>query len=109
MRDFLHHLFIPRESNNHRSKILHHQSLLVICIFLIVSTFFISNIKRNFGEVLGVAVNISASQLLSETNEIRKKEGLAELRMSDDLSIAAFQKANDMFSKNYWAHNAPDG
>lgn len=109
MRDFLSHLFIPQESNNHRAKILHHEILLVASIFFILGTFFISNVKKNFAEVLGVATNISASDLLKETNEIRKKQGFSELRMNNDLARAALNKAKDMFTKNYWAHNAPDG
>jgi len=42
-------------------------------------------------------------------NQRRQAQGLSALVLNDRLSNAAYSKANDMFSKNYWAHNSPDG
>ncbi len=43
------------------------------------------------------------------TNQQREKNGLDDLKMNDQLTNAAQAKADDMFAKNYWAHNSPDG
>src|SRR6185436_2631416 len=105
----LHHLLIPRESNNHRAKILHHDSLIIIiCLFLFCASLFaaVSNISPN---VLGIAFNINSSDLLAATNQKRQENGLAPLTMNDRLAQAADQKASHMFANNYWAHIAPDG
>ncbi len=59
--------------------------------------------------VLGDAISITSSQLLQITNADRKAQGLSQLHLDDQLSKAATMKAADMFSKDYWAHNAPDG
>lgn len=109
MKDFLHHLFIPRESNNHRPKILHHKSILFVIAFIFLGQFALSFFKTNFPSVLGTATNISVQELLSLTNQKRSQEGLPALVLNDKLSYAAQLKAGDMFEKNYWAHNAPEG
>lgn len=109
MKDFLYHLFLPGESNNHRPKILHHKSILFVIIALFLGQFFLTSIKTNFPDVLGTATNISTQDLLISTNQKRQKEGLAPLSLNNQLSEAALFKAKDMFEKNYWAHNAPEG
>lgn len=109
MKDFLHHLLFPRESNNHRSKILHHSSLFIVITLLFAATFTFSFVERRFESVLGISTNITVDELLSLTNKIRSENGLSSLSLSGELNTAATSKANDMFAKDYWAHNAPDG
>lgn len=109
MRDFFHHLFVPRESNNHRAKLLSHQFLLFLALFLFLGQFFLPLIKTNFSSVLGVSTDISAQTLLFLTNQRRQEQKLAPLTLNKELFLAASRKAEDMFTKNYWAHNAPDG
>lgn len=109
MRDFLHHLFVPRESNNHKGRILHHKSLLIILALLLVTEFFLIATEKKYTGVLGIAANISAQELLEITNQKRAESGLPPLQLSNELSNAATAKATDMFAKNYWAHTAPDG
>lgn len=109
MRDFLHHLFIPRHSNNHRSKLLHHDSLLTLILFLFLCSFVFSSVHRSFPQVLGITSSITPEQLLSLTNQQREQHGLKPLHLDSELSQAATQKAADMFAKDYWAHVAPDG
>jgi hypothetical protein len=109
MRDFLHHLFLPRESNNHRARILHHSGLL-----LLIAVFFVLEISFSFihsqrEDILGIRTEITAQELLTLTNKKRAENGLAPVQLNDTLSNAASQKASDMFSKNYWAHNSPEG
>lgn len=109
MKGFLHHLFLPHESNNHRAKLLHHHILLftIICLFLSSLTFPL--LKSTFPSVLGISSNVSSEELLQLTNKVRQEQGLPPLAMNSRLAIAAENKAEDMFAKDYWAHNAPDG
>lgn len=109
MFDFLHHLFLPKESNNHRPKILHHSSLLFLIISIFVFQFFLTAVKTNFPDVLGVSTNIKVEDLLSFTNQKRLQQGVNSLTLNQQLSKAALLKAKDMFAKGYWAHNAPEG
>lgn len=109
MKEFFHHLFLPRESNNHRPKLLHHNSLLFIIILLLVGELFLLQVQNHTTGILGITTNISIDELLTLTNQKRQESGLSPLRMSSELGVAARNKASDMFSKNYWAHNAPDG
>ncbi len=109
MIGFLHHLFIPKESNNHRAKILHHTNLLLTIASLLLATFLMQGIKVAFPSVLGIKADISSEELLSLTNNERKSAGVGSLVLNDKLSQAASRKANDMFENNYWAHNSPTG
>ncbi len=109
MKDFLHHLFIPRESNNHRSKALHHQSLLFVIVFLLAGLSFSSFVHRNYPSVLGISANISVQELLTLTNQKRQENGLGSLALDTQLSEAAQKKGEYMLAHNFWAHVAPDG
>lgn len=109
MKDFLHHLFLPRESNNHRPKLLHHKSLIIVIVSFVMFSFFLNSLKKNAPDVLGTSININQEELLNITNKDREKEGLQKLVINDDLSKAAYLKGLDMFQKNYWAHNSPTG
>jgi uncharacterized protein YkwD len=106
------HLYHPRRSNNHRARILHPE---VIGIFsLLIFGFFTSiyastRLPGRLGNVLGYASNISPGDVIAQTNQQRTANGLSELRHNDRLSAAAAGKAQDMFSKQYWAHTSPDG
>ena len=104
---FFRHLFIPTETNNYRAKSLHTDFL---AIYLIIA-FFMSVVFKKVGlsNVLGFATDISATKLFQLTNQQREKDGLPDLKYNDKLACAAYQKAQDMFNKNYWAHFAPDG
>lgn len=59
--------------------------------------------------VLGANTNVTASQLLSDTNLERSHSNEDDLALNNKLSAAAQTKANDMVSKNYWSHVTPDG
>ena len=109
MKDFLHHLFIPRESNNHRAKILHNSNLFLLVVFLFLSSFFIQSFKEAFPSVLGIASDINADSLILLTNKEREANGVGSLTINAQLSQAAAQKAEDMLKNDYWAHNSPSG
>lgn len=108
LKDALRHFFIPGESNNFRAKAIHVDFLTY---YLIFALFFTVVFKKagNFHNVLGFATDISIQKLYTLTNEERQKQNLSVLSLNEKLSLAAQKKAEDMFSKNYWAHYAPDG
>ncbi|MBU4016399.1 CAP domain-containing protein [Patescibacteria group bacterium] len=109
MRKFLRHLFLPHESNNHRAKILHIDSILIVITLLVFSSFLLSSLQSRFPAVLGISYNITPNDLLNQTNQVRLERGLSTLTLNSELSQAASNKAADMFAKDYWAHVAPDG
>lgn len=109
MMGFLHHLFLPSKDNNYRSYLLHHKNLLLAIIFLLLGSFASSLARTNLPSVLGVSTNITSENLLVLTNKAREENKVAPLALSPQLSEAAAKKAKDMFDKNYWAHNSPDG
>jgi hypothetical protein len=109
MFDFLYHFLLPRESNNHRAKLLHPHLLFFLVVVLLEIAFFSSQIEQRYPEVLGIQANISVEDLLTLTNQRRAEVGLQPLTLNEELSKAAQMKSQDMLTKNYWAHNAPDG
>lgn len=109
MKEFLAHTFLPRHSNNHRAKLLHHRSLFIALLLFLFATVLTTYGKRTFPQVLGTAIDISVEELLTLTNTKRIQQRLHALTLNEQLSQAARQKAKDMFAKAYWAHNAPDG
>ncbi|MCS7093080.1 MAG: CAP domain-containing protein [Patescibacteria group bacterium] len=107
LKDLFHYLFTPNEKNNYVARSLHLDFLFVylgiaIVLILITKQVEISNI-------LGFATDISAKKLFELTNEERRKHNLAPLQYNEKLAKAAYDKAQHMFSKNYWSHYGPDG
>ena len=109
VKNSLRHLFLPHESNNHRAKFLHLQSLLLTVILLIFASFLLSEVRTVSPQILGVTHNISTEELFLLTNQKRLENNLLPLVFNEQLSLAASRKADDMFARDYWAHNAPDG
>lgn len=109
MKKFFHDLFIPHFHNNFRSKLLHHRIVLLFIAILFSGSFFLSFVKTNYPQVLGVSSDVTIDQLLELTNKDRQQNGAGPLSLNDKLDKAATDKANDMFSENYWAHNSPSG
>ncbi len=103
------HFFIPHESNNQKAKILHTSSLAVLALFLVGFQLLLYVFPKTFPSVLGYAANISPSEVIRLTNEQRAANGLAPLAENKTLDAAALAKGQDMISKSYWAHFAPDG
>jgi len=109
MRHFFRHLFIPHESNKHRARVLHHDSMFVIIAFLFAGLIVIQGAQREYPAVLGDATSINTQDLLKDTNLQREANGLPPLALNSELTKAAQMKAKDMFAKDYWAHVSPDG
>jgi len=107
--NYLLHFFVPQHTNNHRAKALHIDSLLVYVLLFALFNLGIRAIHRIVPDVLGYATDINVQQLLADTNARRSEAGLSPVTLNSTLSVAAANKAADMFAKNYWAHNSPTG
>jgi uncharacterized protein YkwD len=59
--------------------------------------------------VLGASSDYSSSALLGATNASRVSGKLSPLTLDAKLTAAAQAKANDLVTKNYWAHTSPSG
>lgn len=103
------HLLIPRESNNHKARILHSSSLFVIASFLVLFQFVLNYLSETKPDILGYASNISIQEVVNLTNKKRAESGLSALSLNQTLSNAAYVKGVDMINKDYWAHVSPDG
>ncbi len=97
---------LPHAANEFRPHLIRWYG--IIAMLVVVSIAFAFTHTQQ-GGVLGVKANITATDLLNDTNAERTKVGNAGLRYDEQLSSAAFLKAQDMFKRQYWAHNAPDG
>lgn len=102
-------LFFPHPHNNHKARILHRHSLLVLLGLLVMAQAAIGLSHQIKPGVLGYASVIPPQTIIELTNNERTKLGLASLKVNSELTKAAEAKAVDMFAKGYWAHNAPDG
>lgn len=104
-----HHYFLPHESNNYRARSLHNSAIIFYIVLLVSFQIFTGVLARTGRNVLGYATDISVDKILTLVNQKRAEANLSPLTLSDQLSQASTQKANDMFSKNYWAHISPTG
>lgn len=103
------HLLIPRQSNNHKAKILHSSSLVIISLLLVILQSVINFLPKISPSILGYASTISIQDVVNLTNQKRSEAGLSSLSLNQELSAAAYTKGQDMIAKDYWAHVAPDG
>jgi uncharacterized protein YkwD len=97
---------VPHHSNQFQPHIIRSYGIIAI---LVVATLLFTWSANQRAMVLGVEANVTSTELLTSTNEVRKHDGLPPLEYSDVLSNAAYLKAQDMLKKQYWAHTAPDG
>ncbi len=101
--------FIPGNHNNHKPKILHTHSLILIALaifvlkfFLLVYIFFIPQNKAM------MSADFQQS-LLSLINKDRIANGLLPLKENKNLDFFATLKGEDMIKKKYFSHYSPSG
>lgn len=109
MRTLAVHFFLPHETNNFRPRTLHFSAIIFYILLFLLLQFSFRVLKLTRPDILGFATDINVEKLLNLTNLKRAEAGLPPLNLDSQLSAAATAKANDMFGKNYWAHNAPNG
>ena len=109
MRDYFYCLLFPHPLNNHRAKFLHFRIFFLVISIFIISAFCFNSETSPFYSKIKAFADISTQELLRFTNLKREENGLAPLTANIQLEEAASKKADDMFEKDYWAHDAPDG
>lgn len=104
------HYLIPHSTNNHKAKTLHSKTIFIVVLFLLLFQITISYIlpQSNVG-ILGYASSIPVDEVIHLTNQKRGEAGLSHLAYNAALTQAAQAKGEDMLTKDYWAHVAPDG
>ncbi|KKQ52101.1 MAG: hypothetical protein UT19_C0004G0062 [Candidatus Woesebacteria bacterium GW2011_GWB1_39_10b] len=105
----LSHFLFPRHSNNHKAKLLHSTSLMLLALFLIFYQVILHALPLTGIRILGYAANIPTSEVINLTNQKRAENGVASLSTSVLLTEAARLKGEHMLVNDYWAHTAPDG
>ena len=102
--------FIPKESNNHRPHILRKESIRQILILVIVCEMiaFAGAGLLRFDGTFGTA-SVIPLVLSDLTNKERQEQNLGALTVNETLNKAAQLKAEDMATKEYFAHTSPEG
>lgn len=111
LKSQLHHhvklAVVPHKANRYRPHLIRRAGLSVV-LAVVVSLHMAYNMTTS-GTVLGDKASITATALLKDTNDVRQQNGLQTIELNQQLNQAAYLKAKDMFSQQYWAHTAPDG
>lgn len=105
----LYHYFLPHPQTHQKAHLLSwHFLVIYILLFILLQLSFniVGFVKPG---ILGINSNISTQQIINETNKKRAEKGLPQLRENQNLSQAAYLKAQNMFEENYWAHFSPSG
>lgn len=103
------HYLYPSFTNNHKAKLLHNTSILLLSFFLIAYQLILQVMPITGVGVLGYAANIAPEEIVRLTNEKRSEAGVSALQFNASLAKAARAKGEHMLQYDYWAHTAPDG
>lgn len=105
----LKHKILPHPQKKQRATLLQSKAVFLYSLGVLLVFSFFRQVPTVLPGVLGYASNITVSDLLKYTNQRRDSAGVGKLTINPKLTQAAQKKATHMFSKNYWAHVAPDG
>lgn len=111
-RPLVHHakrVLVPHKVNGYRPHLIRAHGLIAVLIVAVLAQAVYSFTTAGNFQILGRSSNIETVDLLNGTNQERRSQNLADLQINDQLSQAAFLKAQDMFANNYWAHTSPAG
>lgn len=103
------HLFTPHPSNNHRAKLLHPFFVGIFISVFVGSQGVVSFLPIFSPIALGYSSKITPEKIVEFTNQERAQNGQSILQIDNNLNKAALAKAGDMFARDYWAHNSPNG
>lgn len=98
---------VPHKKNHFRPHLIRAHGLAAVVIMVVGLQLGYNTLTS--GNVLGHQTAITVAGLLGETNTARANAGEPELQLDEKLTKAAYLKAQDMFNRQYWAHDAPDG
>jgi hypothetical protein len=105
----LRNYFLPHHTNAYRPHLLRRGWLVFFLAFILATEgFLVASLvaRQSNGSFLA---NVIASQLITYTNSERVQNKVGTLTENAQLDAAAQAKANDMATKDYFAHQSPDG
>lgn len=109
VRHHLRHALVPHKGNRYRPHLVRFHGVTAVLLLVVLLQVAYGFISYGRFEVLGRVSNISAAELLADTNRERQAASLSDLTVNPQLNEAAFLKAQDMFKHDYWAHVSPSG
>ena len=98
---------LPQRANDYQPYLIRRYGLVFV-VLLAVGIQLLYNVRQT-GSILGEKATISSEALLSEANQARRSFSLNDLEPNPKLNKAAQLKIDDMFARQYWGHDAPDG
>ncbi len=98
---------VPHKANQFKPHLIRRHGLVAVLIVVIVAQFFGQGAL--FRGVLGDETTVTTNQLLADTNKERQAVGKAPLQLNRQLTDAAYLKAQDMLTHQYWDHTSPSG
>lgn len=108
MKKALWNFFIPNKENTYRPYSLRHEAFIVYVVVAVVLKLGVLSIIAVLPRTYFFA-DVTRSALVVLTNDVRKTQGLAPLSENSLLARAAQDKAQDLVTKGYFAHQSPDG
>ena len=102
-------ILVPHKGNAFRPHLIRARGLVAVLLIAILAQAVYSVSTTGDFQVLGRTSDIQTFDLLTDTNKERAAQNLGELQLNDQLSQAAFLKAQDMLANDYWAHTSPSG
>jgi len=101
--------FIPHIDNDHRPHALRHGHLFAYGVGMITIKAIAISLAIIIPSASVFSGAITATNVITLTNQARKNNGLETLEKNSSLTSAAQAKADDMVSKSYFAHTSPEG
>ncbi len=105
----LRHFFIPHPETHAKAHLVSPVGLFVWVVLFILLQVSLNLVNSVHPGILGVNANIDYKEVIRLTNIERAKKGLGELRENPNLNVAAYEKGQNMFEEQYWAHYSPSG
>ncbi len=102
-------VLVPHKGNNFRPHLIRVHGLVAVLVIALLAQVAYGFVTTGHLSVLGRVSNIETVDLLTDTNKEREAKGIPALQLNNQLSQAAFLKAQNMFSEQYWAHVSPTG
>lgn len=98
---------VPHKKNSYRPHLIRRHGLAVVVVVVVAVQLGFNTLTG--GNILGDRSQVTITGLLDKTNSARAGQGEQLLTLDEKLTQAAYLKAQDMFERQYWAHDAPDG
>lgn len=102
---------VPNKGNDYRPVLLRSQGFIALSILIVFfNLILLGSLKLpQLNGVFGYQSVIEPSEVVQAVNQKRQTAKLPALEQNPHLTQAAKTKALDMFEKQYWSHNNPDG